>query len=574
MKGGKQMKAEILAPSTCAPPTKVGWHQIDWNKAHSNVKRLQARIVKATKEGRWGKVKALQHLLTHSLSGKALAVKRVTENAGKRTPGVDKETWSTPETKSQAVTSLKQRGYKPLPLRRIYIPKANGKKRPLGIPTMKDRAMQALYLLALEPIAETTADLNSYGFRQERSCADAIEACFMTLSTSRAAQWVLEGDIKGCFDNINHEWMIDNIPTDKKILRKWLKAGFIEKKTLFPIEAGTPQGGIISPVLANMTLDGLENLLKSTFREDTNRKNAEGRRTYYSPKVNMVRYADDFIITGISKDLLENEVKPLVEEFLAKRGLVLSQEKTKITHIEEGFDFLGQNIRKYDGKMLVKPSKKNVLKFLEDIRETIKGNKTITQERMIEKLNPKIRGWANFHKSVVAKETFGAVDHQIWKSLWQWAKRRHPNKGSRWIKEKYFNRLGSQNWVFNCNNGENRLVLAGYIPIKRHVKIKGDANPFDPEWETYFERRQGFKMENSLVGRMQLRALWRSQQGICPICNQKITIDTGWANHHIVWKSRDGKDGNSNRVLLHTNCHKQVHHLKLEVRKPAPRKRG
>jgi RNA-directed DNA polymerase len=558
------------APPTCAPPAKMDWHQINWTKAHSNVRRLQARIVKATKEGRWGKVKALQHLLTHSLSGKALAVKRVTENEGRKTPGVDKKTWSTPEAKSQAVKSLKQRGYKPLPLRRIYIPKANGKKRPLGIPTMKDRAMQALYLLALEPIAETKADTNSYGFRPERSCADAIEASFNMLSPSRSAQWVLEGDIKGCFDNISHGWMVDNIPTDKKILQKWLKAGFIEKKTLFPTEAGTPQGGIISPVLANMTLDGLENVLKSTFREDTNRKNAEGRRTYYSPKVNLIRYADDFIITGISKDLLEKEVKPLVEEFLAKRGLALSQEKTNITHIEEGFDFLGQNVRKYDGKMLIKPSKKNVLKFLGDIREAIRGNKTVTQERMIEKLNPKIRGWANYHKSVVAKKTFGAIDHEIWKSLWRWVKRRHPNKGTRWIKEKYFSRLGSQNWVFNCNGGKKRLVIAGSIPIKRHVKIKGDANPFDPEWETYFERRQGFKMENSLVGRMQLRALWRSQKGICPICDQRITMDTGWANHHIVWKSKGGKDGNSNRVLLHKNCHRQVHNLKLEVRKPAP----
>lgn len=577
MKGGKQMKTATYTTNTataCAPPASMEWHQINWTKTHGNVRRLQARIVKATKEGRWGKVKALQYLLTHSFSGKALAVKRVTENEGRKTPGVDKETWSTPEAKSQAVTSLRQRCYTPQPLRRIYIPKANGKKRPLGIPTMKDRAMQALYLLALEPIAETKADLNSYGFRLERSCADAIEACFTMLSPRRSAQWVLEGDIKGCFDNISHEWMIDNVPTDKKILQKWLKAGFIENKSLFPTEAGTPQGGIISPVLANMTLDGLENLLKSKFREDTNRKNAEGRRTYYSPKVNLVRYADDFIITGISKELLEEEVKPLVEEFLAHRGLVLSQEKTRITHIEEGFDFLGQNVRKYGGKMIIKPSKKNVLKFLEDIRDTIKGNKTVTQERLIDKLNPKIRGWVNYHKSVVAKETFGAVDHEIWKSLWRWAKRRHPNKGRRWIKEKYFGRLGTQNWVFNCDYGAKRLILAGYTPIKRHVKIKEGANPFDPEWETYFERRQGFKMENSLEGRMQLRALWRSQKGICPICNQKITMDTGWANHHIMWKSKGGKNGNSNRVLLHKNCHRQVHNLKLEVRKPVPFKRN
>ena len=305
-------------------------------------------------EGRWGKVKSLQHLLTHSFSGKATAVKRVTENQGKETPGVDKVTWSTPKSKSQAVMSLRQKGYKPQPLKRVYIPKANGKKRPLGIPTMKDRAMQALYLLALDPIAETVADMSSYGFRKERSCADAIAGCFDALRKRVSPQWILEGDIKGCFDNISHKWIIDNIPTDKLILRKWLKAGFIENNSLFPTEAGTPQGGIISPVLANMTLDGLETLLNAKFKRT-------GNKTRFNPMVHLVRYADDFVITGSTKELLENEIKPLVEEFLASRGLVLSQKKTRITHIEEGFDFLGQNVRKYNGKLLIKPSKKNVL---------------------------------------------------------------------------------------------------------------------------------------------------------------------------------------------------------------------
>jgi len=212
----------------CAPPATMEWHQINWAKVHGNVRRLQARIVKATKEGRWGKVKTLQRLLTHSLSGKMVAVKRVSENQGKRTPGVDGETWSTPRSKSQAVMSLRQKGYKPLPLRRVYIPKANGKRRPLGIPTIKDRAMQALYLLALDPIAENNADQSSYGFRKERSCADAIEACFTALVRGICAEWILEGDIKGCFDNISHEWMINNIPTDKTVLKQWLKAGYIE----------------------------------------------------------------------------------------------------------------------------------------------------------------------------------------------------------------------------------------------------------------------------------------------------------------------------------------------------------
>lgn len=573
------MKAKTITEKTataCAPPTNVEWHQINWVQVHGNVRRLQARIVKATKEGRWGKVKALQGLLTHSFSGKALAVKRVTENQGKRTPGVDGETWSTPKSKSQAATSLKVRGYKPQPLRRVYIPKANGKKRPLGIPTMKDRVMQALYLLALDPIAETKADPNSYGFRKERSCADAIEACFNILAPARGAQWILEGDIKGCFDNISHEWMINNIPTDKKILKSWLNAGYVEKKTLFPIEAGTPQGGIISPVLANMTLDGLEELLKQRFKPTYKwGVDAKGvkRSVQTKYKVNLIRYADDFIITGRSKELLEDEVKPLLVECLAKRGLALSEEKTRITHIEEGFDFLGQNVRKYKGKMLIKPSKKNVQNFIKDVREFIKENKALDQDKLISKLNPKIRGWANYHQTIVSKETFSKVDHEIWKSLWRWAKRRHPKKGKQWIARKYWTSLGNRSWVFGQDEGKI-LVRTTTTPIKRHVKVKGDANPYDPKWEEYFERRDGFRMERSLKGRKQLIALWRSQKGVCPICNQRITRETGWHNHHIIKRCQGGKDGNSNRMLLHVDCHNRVHSQNLTVRKPANRKKG
>src|SRR6266851_7886797 len=292
----------LLTHARSAP--KVDWRNIDWVNCHRRVRRLQTRIVKAWQEGRRHKAKALQRLLIRSLSGKALAVKRVTENQGKRTPGVDGETWSTPEAKSKAVLSLRGRGYQPRPLRRVYIPKNNGKMRPLGIPTMKDRAMQALYLLALEPIAECTADGNSYGFRLKRSTADAMQKCFRVLAWKRAAQWILEGDIQGCFDNISHDWLITHVPMDKAILRKWLKAGFIEGRTWWLTKAGTPQGGIISPVLANMALDGLEAELRKKFKQAV--------KFQLSDMVNLVRYADDFIITGRSKEMLENEVKPLV----------------------------------------------------------------------------------------------------------------------------------------------------------------------------------------------------------------------------------------------------------------------
>ena len=260
-----------VAVRTCAPSgPELAWSGIGWDHCRHQVRRLQARIVKATQEGRRGKVKALQWLLTHSFCGKALAVKRVTENQGKRTAGVDRQVWSTPGAKWKAVLSLKRRGYQPLPLRRVYIPKRNGKLRPLGIPTMRDRAMQALYLLALEPISETTADRNSYGFRPERSTADAIEQCFKVLALRTSAPWILEADIRGCFDNISHDWLLAHVPTDTVMLRKWLKAGFVDGTTLYPTDDGTPQGGIISPTIANMALDGLEGLLAEAFPESRN----------------------------------------------------------------------------------------------------------------------------------------------------------------------------------------------------------------------------------------------------------------------------------------------------------------
>ncbi|OTH32702.1 group II intron reverse transcriptase/maturase, partial [Pseudomonas aeruginosa] len=401
------MTTQEIACAGAPSHESVTWHSIDWAACHREVRRLQARIVKATRQGKHGKVKALQWILTHSFSGKALAVRRVTENQGKKTPGVDGITWSTPEAKSQAMLSIKRRGYRPQPLKRVYIPKANGKMRPLGIPTMRDRAMQALYLLALEPVAETTADGRSFGFRPERSTADAIEQCFTALSKKVAPQWVLEGDIKGCFDNISHDWLMGHAPTDREILKKWLKAGYMEDRQLFPTEAGTPQGGIISPTLANLVLDGLEAKLDAAFGR---KRYANGVQTRLM--VNYVRYADDFIVTGRSKELLEQEVMPIIKDFMRERGLTLSPEKTKITHIDEGFDFLGQNVRKYNGKLLIKPSNANVATFLEKVRSAVKGNKALDQPRLIRMLNPMIQGWANYHQHVVSKATFARVDHE------------------------------------------------------------------------------------------------------------------------------------------------------------------
>jgi retron-type reverse transcriptase len=279
----RQMTA-VATPAGAVSRKTVDWHALDWRKVHRVVRRLQARIVKAVQEGRWGKVQALQHLLTHSLSGKALAVKRVTENPGKRTPGVDGDLWDSPAKKAEAVGHLRRRGYHPLPLRRVRIPKPHSSTlRPLSIPCLRDRAMQALYLLALDPIAETTADRHSYGFRSERCTADALEQCRIVLSRKKAAPWILEGDIQSCFEEISHEWLLAHVPMDRRILSSWLRAGFIEKEVWHPTDAGTPQGGIISPVLMNLTLDGLQQCLQARFRRT---KTSNGM-------VNMVRWADD-----------------------------------------------------------------------------------------------------------------------------------------------------------------------------------------------------------------------------------------------------------------------------------------
>src|SRR5438309_7179087 len=470
------------------------WYALDWQAINRNVRRLQVRIVQATKEGSWGKVRALQHLLTHSYSGKVLAVRRVTENNGKETPGVDQEIWDTPEKKTQAIHALEQRGYQPQPLRRVYIPKSDGKTmRPLGIPTMKDRAQQALHLLALDPVVETTADNNSYGFRQQRSCADAIEQCFKTLVKPHP-QWILEGDIKSCFDRISHDWLLAHVPMDRAILQKWLKAGYMERHVLHEPTDGTPQGGIISPALSNCALDGLERILQEKFPTSKRLPSLGGK----FPCVHLIRYADDFVITSRSKELLEGEIKPLVEQFLQKRGLELSPSKTVITHVERGFDFLGQNVRRYPkGKLLIKPSKKNVGTFLNGIRRIIKDAHGASAADLIDQLNPKIRGWANYHRHVVSKRTFGRVDHTIFSSLWKWVQRRHPNKSPRWFKPKYFARRGNRDWSFfgDTCDGEGRptkvwLHYAKRTPIKRHVKVKGEANPYDPTYETYFEERE------------------------------------------------------------------------------------
>jgi len=545
------------------------WHDVDWRRVERNVRGMQIRIAKATREGDWRRVKALQRMLTRTLSAKLYAVRRVTQNQGARTAGVDRELWDTPESRWEAVGKLKRRGYKPLPLRRVFIPKANGKLRPLGIPTMRDRAMQALYMLALEPVSESTSDPNSYGFRINRSTADAMSQLFVSLAQKASAQWVLEADVKGCFDYINHDWLVNHVPMDKGILRKWLKAGLIYEGQLQATEAGTPQGGIISPTLANVTLNGLE-------RDLTKHLNAKfGVAKAKKLKVRVVRYADDFVITGYSQEVLENEVRPWVETFLAQRGLQLSEEKTRIVHIDHGFDFLGWNFRKYSGKLLIKPSKKNVQTFYRKVAETISGHKMVKQEVLIRLLNPMLRGWAQYHSPVVAKQTYSRLESLIFYRLWRWSKRRHSNKKARWIREKYYRSSGSRNMVFAVpttrDDGSKGLLELYHISgtaIRRHKKVRGEFNPFDPGMEQYAEQLRQERMEESMRYRKQWVSLYMSQSGLCAHCNCALTEETGWHDHHLEYRMHGGSDALSNRVLLHPDCHRQVHAGSLEVTKP------
>lgn len=460
------------------------WQAIDWPRVGRNVRRLQLSIAKAIRAGRHGKAKALSWLLTHSRSAKLLAVKRVTENKGAKTPGVDNKLWRTDRQKYAAVQNLKRRGYRPLPLRRHYIPKKNGKMRPLSIPTLQDRAMQALHALALKPIAETVADRNSYGFREGRSCADAIGQCFCALAKSYAPVWVLEGDIKSCFDRISHSWLLKSIPMDKRMLRQWLQAGYWEKGRLFPTSEGTPQGGIISPLLANLTLDGMEQAIRSRIKP---------RRD----QVNFIRYADDFIVTARTKETLEQIVKPAVVAFLAERGLELSEQKTTITHIAAGFNFLGQNVRKYKNKLVIKPAKDGLKVLVQKTGECIKGMLGQKVQTLIKKLNPIIRGWANYHRYIRSAEAFWTADRIIHYQLLRWARRTHPNKSYGWLKRKYFSaggNFGFFTWI-RSSTGESkvlRLYSIARTVLERHIKVRGEANPYDPVYTEYFERRRCF----------------------------------------------------------------------------------
>ncbi len=459
------------------------WANIHWRSVEADVYQLQMRIAKSIRDGRWGRAKALQHLLTRSFSAKLLAVKMVVSNKGSRTPGIDRVLWKSPGQRWRAAQNLLSQHYRAQPLRRIYIPKKNGKLRPLGIPTLHDRCMQMLYALGLKPISETLANKHSYGFREKRSLHDAVQQSFIVLAQRASAQWVLEADIKSCFDRISHDWLLANIPLPKRILRLWLKAGYMEENTRHETEDGTPQGGLISPILCNMTLDGLEKLLVP--RRGNNRS-----------KLHVIRYADDLIVTGPNPEILQQKIRPALENFLAVRGLELSAEKTKLSHIDNGFNFLGFNVRKYKQKLFIRPKDGKTRALLEKVRNLLAKHRGVPFHVMLMKLNSVIRGWAYAHRHVVAKSRMSYVDERIYPLVKKWLMREHRSQTWAWIRKRYRKRFkGRIEFGAHYANSHDetkliRLFKAADLPIRYHNKIQSEANPYDQSYKGYFENRE------------------------------------------------------------------------------------
>jgi RNA-directed DNA polymerase len=544
------------------------WQCINWCKAHRVVKNLRQRIFKATRQQNWRRVRNLQKLLLKSYSNVLLAVRRVTQvNTGKRTPGIDKLLVKTSKAKAILVDVLKQWiPWKPLAVKRVYIPKSNGKRRPLGIPSIIDRCFQAMVKAALEPFWEAKFEPTSYGFRPGRSAQDAIARIYATARTAnRKKKWVVDADIAGCFDNIDHKFLLlqlGNFPA-RGLIAQWLKAGYMEDAAVHPTTAGTPQGGVISPLLANIALHGMESALGI-------RRNSEG--TIRGSRT-LIRYADDFVIFCETQEDAQKTLEDL-QSFLCLRGLKLSEEKTRIVHLSEGFNFLGFNIRQYPTqnsptgwRLLIKPAKESVALFRKKLRHTFGQLHGSNVTCLIKTLNPQLRGWANYYRGVVSTDTFSKLEYYVFWKLRRWISKSHPNKSFSWRDRRYWANhpaYPGSSWNFVDQDTGMVLYRIGYTRIKRHVLIKGDASPDNPEFKDYFEQRAQRSIQIGDYAKAAQRII-RYQKAMCPNCHQSLFNGEDVHIHHKKPRSQGGTNNISNLVAVHLICHLQLHRQAVKI---------